>query len=183
MQPLMILSFNPNQLIMKKFLPAFFAIFILASCNDNTEKVADGMCDCYGKSSLKFSPDTKRILGKLSNSSNPKKTYTKEIEKLEEDEKLSVTEEIQQAAALSEDEELRACVDAVDKKYKVSGKDEKSALEKVVKHMESKGGSCKAWAGLIKLGLQAQDNANGDRDDDEKTSKPKKKPVTEYEEQ
>lgn len=171
---------------MKKIVfPLAGIVLLLTSCDDNTKNVAEGMCDCYGKSDVKFSAASKKVLGKLVNSADPMKTYQAEIEKLDEEDQVKVGEEMQQASLLSEDADVKACVNKIDEKYKVRGKDEKTALKKVVEHMKTKGGNCEAWAGLINLGLQAQD-ANALQPESENavddTETPKKKKASDEEE-
>lgn len=147
---------------MKKTLfPALAAVFLLCGCSDNTNKVADSMCDCYKLSSVKFSSSTKKILGKVADSNDPKALYTSEIEKLNEDEKTKIAAEMTQASGLAGDAAITSCFTKVDETYKVRGTDQKSALKKVMEHMRSKGGDCEAWAGLMKLGLQAQEAPAG----------------------
>lgn len=141
---------------MKKTLIGLTALLLGAvSCSDNAQNVAEGMCDCYEKSDVSFSKSTQKLLADVSESKDPLKTYTKAIEKMDEEEQIQVGEEIQQAAALSSNEKVKECVEKVDAKYKVAGSNEKNMLKEVMEHMKSKGGQCAAFAGLMNLGMEA----------------------------
>lgn len=153
---------------------------LLFSCTDNTKNVAEGMCDCYEKSSVKFSSKTRKLLQKVANSSNPMKTYENELEELDTDEKMQAATEIQEAAGLSDDKKVKACVAKIDKDYPVRGSDEKGALRKVMENMIAKGGDCEAYAGLMNLGFEAQEQS--DENEEEETPKKKKKADEEEEE-
>lgn len=177
------LSFSLIQLFMKRFLFLALSTAVLFSCTDDREKAASEYCSCFRTKEKKFSSDFKKLMGKVAQSDDPQKTLQKEVNKMDDETKLTVSEEMQSLQNIESDPVMKKCEKLI-ADFKVRGKDESARLKVVFEEMR-KQKNCEVLTGLIALGIQQQDKIkNGDTaTDDEEEAKPMKKKKTETEEE
>src|SRR5215831_9558925 len=102
-----------------------------------------------------MSSKTKEIMQKASNAADPEMTMKNEMDKLNEDEKMSVSSEMMTMGELQDrDSKIGRCMAAVEKKYNgAKTLDKKKFLEKLIKELESKTG-CSFTATVMRMGMR-----------------------------
>ena len=142
-------------------LPAVIVMLILVSCQSADKKIpqiAGDFCNCFSSLEKNLSEKTKGIIDRAANSANPEQSMKDDVEKLTEEEKMSVgTEMVSLGDMENKDSDLGKCMEAVKNKYNNARTfNEKKFLEKMVKELDSRGG-CSFTADLLQIGLKTKD--------------------------
>lgn len=168
---------------MKKIFFLLSATIALVSCNDQSQKAADELCDCLNGNLKKPSSEFKKLMKKVAQSETPNATFNKELAKLDDDVKEKIQPEIDKLKEVDA-ESMSDCSGKI-KGYKVKGSDDEARFKRVLEAMLDKSG-CEVAAGEYAFGIeQTIKNGKTKKDDEETTDdedKPKKKKTTEDEE-
>src|SRR5688572_24463497 len=163
---------------MKYLFHLFLLSFLLGSCTDDTEKAATEYCDCFGSKMKKVSSGTSKLMTKVANSKDPQQTLQTEIAEMDEEDQLTVREELERISNVANESNIKDCEERI-AAYKIRGKDEKARMQKVLERMKQEKG-CEALTALMVLGLQKQGDEIADENTVEEAEEevtPKKKKV------
>ena len=166
----------------KSFTPALLLAVILTACtNADPKQMANELCDCV-QSKKQVSSKAKKIIIKAANSSNFEETLEEELVAIEDESEMQeVSEDIQTIALAFQGEKVKDCAAEVDKKHRVSKRDEKEMQQKLVEEMD-KLDDCAVYAAFIKVGLKEQENGNAENATTGEEETPKKRAAREEEE-
>ena len=148
---------------MRKIAPFLLSLITLlfAGCETADQKIpqmATDFCNCFTEMEKNMSSKTKDIMEKAANATDPEMTMKDEMDKLSDDEKMSVSTEMMSMGQLQDrTSKVGSCMAAVEKKYdKAKTLDQKKFLEKLIKELESKTG-CSFTATLMRIGMRMDD--------------------------
>jgi len=157
--------------MIKRLLMPVILLVAFSSCNDDSQKAADDLCDCITSKAKGFSSNFKKLMKKVANSKTPSETYDKEFAKLEGEEQQSIQEETNKFNELNA-ESMPGCSKKI-ANYKVRGETPEERQRKVLEVMLEKS-SCEIGMAQMALAIQTmyggKDNATKDNEDE----KPKK---------
>lgn len=160
-----------------------FAAVALASCNDESSKAADELCDCLNSNLKKPSSEFKKLMKKVAESETPSATYTKEYNKLDDEVKQKIQPEIDKLRE-ADTESMQECGEKI-KGSKIKGANDGERFKRILEAMTEKSG-CEVASGEYALGVEQTikegKNKGGDEDKTDDEDKPKKKKTTEDEE-
>ena len=135
----------------------FFIIVVLSigtafhSAAQDYGVIAGEYCNCYKKLSDTISPEFQQLLIRVAKSDDPKKAFTKEIEKLDAPKKQALSQQLEMLGSIMDSAENEAgrCGLALDKKYEKyndTPAKEKDFNKKMADELK-KGGDCEfLWA-------------------------------------
>lgn len=162
---------------MKKFLSLLLLSGVLVSCQDDSEKAATELCDCFTEKVKKPSADFKKLMKKIAQADVPSAAFKKEFDKLDDETQTSVRAEIDKLIE-TDASSVKACTKNI-ADYKVRGKDEETRAKKVVDLMAAKSGceiASGQWAMAVEQTYKGGKKTAGDEDTaEEETDEPKKK--------
>ncbi len=134
------------------------AVFLFAGCQTADQKIpeiATAYCKCLTETEKGIGDKTKDIMRKASNADNPDKVVDSEMEKLSEEDRMSVATEMASLGKLAENGSIVGrCMADVDEKYsKMRTLNQTKFYQKLITELESKQG-CTLTAILMKLGMK-----------------------------
>ncbi|MEI9908938.1 MAG: hypothetical protein WDO71_04275 [Bacteroidota bacterium] len=143
-----------------------FSFFIIAialslvackSADNKVPEIAADVCNCFSDIEKNFSKETKALLAKAANDSNPQKVLKEEIVKLDQEDQMAIGQELMSLGELGDEKsDMGRCMKGVEKKYGNNfTRDKKILGNKIVQELESKNG-CGFTASIMKLGLKME---------------------------
>lgn len=146
---------------MKKLLvPTLLLAVILTACTNADPKVmANELCDCV-QSKKQVSTKAKKIIIKASRSSDFETTLQEELMAIADEAELDeVSNDIQTVALAFDSKKAKDCAAEVDKRHRVSKRDEKQMQQRLVEEMENLD-DCAVYAAFVRIGLREQEKGN-----------------------
>lgn len=168
---------------MRKILLLLFISYCFSSCNDQSQKAADELCDCLSAKTKKPSSDFKKLMKKIAQADVPSAAFKKEFNKLDEETRASVQEEINKLIE-TDDASVKECTQKV-AEYKVRGSDESERAKKIVELMAEKSGcevAAGQWAMAVEQTYKKGKNADEETTTNDEEETPRKKKETTEEE-
>lgn len=144
---------------MKKIcFPALWLLVLFSACtNADPKKMAAELCDCM-TAKKQVGTTAKKIILKAAQSNDFQTSLQEEIANLADDaQREEVEEDINTIALSFQEQKTKSCAEAVDKKYRVSKRDEAGMQQQLVEEM-GKLDDCQVYAAFIKEGLKQQNN-------------------------
>ncbi|HEV7334230.1 MAG TPA: hypothetical protein VGN63_24570 [Flavisolibacter sp.] len=141
----------------KAFTPTLLLMLVITACtNANPKEMAAELCDCI-QLKKQVSTKAKEIILKAAESNAFEETLQEELAAIEDEAEMEeVGDDIQNIALAFQGENVKECAARVDKKHRISKRDEKEMQTRLVEEM-NKLDDCTVYAAFIKVGLQQQE--------------------------
>ena len=147
-----------NPFMKKQIVPTLLLTVVLTACTNADPKVmARELCDCV-QSKEQVSTKAKKIILKAARASDFETAIEEELAAIEDEVILEeVRNDIQTVALAFDNKKVKDCAAEVDKKHRVSKRDEKQVQQKLVEEMENLD-DCAVFAAVVRIGLREQEN-------------------------
>jgi hypothetical protein len=137
------------------------AVLLFIGCATADQKIpemATDFCNCFTEMDRNMSSQTKDIMQKAANATDPETTMKSELEKLNDEDQAKVKEEMMTFGEMEDkNSKVGKCMADVETKYgSAKTFNEKKFLEKLIKELESKTG-CNFTATLMKIGMRVKE--------------------------
>lgn len=149
---------------MRTFLPLLAFVVVFSSCNNADPRLmASDVCQCLEPALKKLNPRARGIVSKSFRTGNVQEVIQAELQTIENDEeRTKVAGEIQASGQLLQSRKVRACLKAIDAKYRVQKRDESAKQKEMIAEMEK---VCETGALIVKYGIEHKDTASTENTD------------------